>query len=55
MMQQVQVHPKDTLEARLDVSRTEPAKKPEETRCDGFMMWSSNGFMMWSSNGFMMW
>ena len=53
-MQQVQVHPKDTLEARLDVTNdNESIKKPEEASPDGFMVLSSSGFMVLSSSGFM--
>ena len=53
-MQQVQVHPKDTLEARLEVSRTtEPVGKLQETSPDGFMVFSPSGFMVFSPSGFM--
>lgn len=55
-MQQIIVHPRETLEQRLDVTQpNRPEQKPETNCPDSFMEFSSNGFMVWSSNGFMVW
>jgi hypothetical protein len=55
-MQQIVVHPRETLERRLDVTQSKIRDhESKHERSEGFMGWSSNGFMGWSSNGFMGW
>jgi hypothetical protein len=53
-MQKIVVHPRETLERRLEVpARTQPSDSSIADNVDPPVMFSSNGFMGFSSNGFM--